>query len=90
MNAEGAHAPAPTPQAIEFQLEPLLTYRQAADLLSMPLGTVHALVSQKRIPHLRFGRRFVRFSAAELRAWIRSQAVPVFKAAVRHANAHRL
>ena len=57
----------------------MLTYSQAAVLMGVRIGTVYALVSQKRIPHVRFGRRFVRFSASELRAWVRSQTVPPIK-----------
>jgi excisionase family DNA binding protein len=76
--------PAPT-----APLLPLLTCAQAVELLGIPVGTMYALVSQKRIPHVRFGPRFVRFSTAELRVWIRAQVVPAFKEAGRQANAHR-
>ena len=57
----------------------ILTYSQAAALIGVRVGTIYALVSQKRIPHVRFGRRFVRFSTSELRAWVRSQTVQPVK-----------
>ena len=53
----------------------LLTYAQAASLVNLKLGTLYALVSQKRVPHLRLGRRLVRFSRSELTAWLRQHAV---------------
>jgi excisionase family DNA binding protein len=56
-------------------MDDLLTYAQAAKLLNMKLGTLYALVGQSRIPHVRLGRRLVRFSAAELQGWLRRHAV---------------
>lgn len=53
----------------------LLKYDDAALLLSLPVGTVYAMVSQKRIPHVRLGPRLVRFVEAELLAWIESRCV---------------
>jgi excisionase family DNA binding protein len=53
----------------------LLTYDQAAKLVNLKLGTLYALVSQKRVPHVRLGRRLVRFSRSELNAWLRRHAV---------------
>jgi excisionase family DNA binding protein len=55
--------------------ETLLGYADAAKLLRLPIGTVYALVSQKRIPHIRLGRRLVRFSEASLREWIAARSV---------------
>jgi len=52
-----------------------LTCSQAATILGVRVGTIYALVSQKRIPHRRFGPRFVRFSKLELGDWLRSKAV---------------
>lgn len=43
--------------------------RTAARRYGLPVGTIHALVSQGRIPHVRLGPRFVRFDLAELDAW---------------------
>lgn len=53
----------------------LLTYDQAAKLVNLKLGTLYALVSQKRVPHVRLGRRLVRFSRSELTAWLQQHAV---------------
>jgi excisionase family DNA binding protein len=47
-----------------------------AAMLDVPIGTVHQLVHQKRIPHVRLGRRFIRFRRSEIEAWITGQAVP--------------
>jgi hypothetical protein len=54
-----------------------LTYKQAAALLAVPIGTVYAWVHQKRIPHFRISGRCVRFDRAELLCWLDSQRVPV-------------
>lgn len=48
----------------------LLSYQQVAELAGVPVGTVYAWVSRKRIPHIRLGPRLVRFDPAELTAWI--------------------
>ena len=48
----------------------LITYRQAAERLGMPVGTLYSLVSTRRIPHVRLGRRLVRFRRRELEAWV--------------------
>jgi excisionase family DNA binding protein len=53
----------------------MLTYEQAARLLNLKIGTLYALVAQNRVPHLRLGRRLIRFSRNELIAWLRRHAV---------------
>jgi excisionase family DNA binding protein len=53
----------------------LLTYEQAAARLNMKLGTLYALVAQNRVPHVRLGRRLVRFSRRALEVWVRERAV---------------
>lgn len=57
-------------------MEDLLTYKAAAELLRMRIGTLYALVSQHRIPHVRLGGRLVRFRRAELRRWVDEHSVP--------------
>lgn len=52
-----------------------LSYAEAADLTGLPLGTLYALVAQKRIPHVRLGPRLVRFPRAKLDAWLRQHFV---------------
>jgi excisionase family DNA binding protein len=54
----------------------LLTYPQASNLLNLKMGTLYALVAQNRIPHVRLGRRLVRFSRAAIQSWIAQRAVP--------------
>ena len=54
---------------------PLLTYKKAAARLGMPVGTLYALVSEGRIPHIRLSQRMVRFDPDELEAWIDAQRV---------------
>jgi len=39
------------------------------------VGTVYALVHQHRIPHVRFGRRFVRFDPCDLDRWVADRKV---------------
>jgi excisionase family DNA binding protein len=55
----------------------LLGYKDAAHALGLPIGTLYALVSQHRIPHVRFGERLVRFDRSELTAWIDKHRVGV-------------
>lgn len=54
----------------------LLTYSEAAEFLSVPVGTLRRLVYSKAVPHLRLGARTVRFRHAELDAWVAACAVP--------------
>lgn len=53
----------------------LLTYQQAAQYLSLPLGSLYSLVHLKRIPHVRLSPRVVRFDEAELDAWLDARSV---------------
>ena len=53
----------------------LLTYKQAAKILQLKMGTLYSLVSQKRIPHVRISGRMVRFKPSELDRWVKSQTV---------------
>lgn len=48
----------------------LINYKKAAEFLDMPMGTLYALVHQKRIPHVRLGNRMVRFDLEALQAWL--------------------
>ena len=50
-----------------------ITYREAQSMTGLPLGTLYSLVYRKQIPHLRLGKRSVRFVAAELELWMRPQ-----------------
>ncbi|MBK8994601.1 MAG: helix-turn-helix domain-containing protein [Myxococcales bacterium] len=54
-----------------------LTYAEASAFLGIPRNTLYTLVAERRIPHIRLGRRFVRFSTADLEHWLRRKAVPL-------------
>jgi excisionase family DNA binding protein len=56
-------------------MQDLLTYSEASTRLNLKLGTLYALVSQGRVPHVRLGRRLVRFSRGDLDAWLRQHAL---------------
>ncbi len=53
----------------------LLSYDDAADLLSLPKGTLYSLVNQRRIPYVRLGPRLVRFDKNKLEAWVSDRSV---------------
>lgn len=56
-------------------MDELLTYSEAARVLNLKIGTLYALVAQSRVPHVRLGRRLVRFSRAALDEWLRQHRV---------------
>ena len=53
----------------------LITYKQAAQRLGVKVGTLYALVAEKRIPLVRIGPRFVRFDPDELDRWVAQHRV---------------
>jgi excisionase family DNA binding protein len=54
-----------------------LNYEQAADYVGVTVGALRALVSRRRVPHVRIGPRSVVFDRAELDAWIAARRVEV-------------
>jgi excisionase family DNA binding protein len=54
----------------------LIGYTEAAKLLGIALPTLYSKVSRRQVPHVRFGRRCVRFDEAALREYIAQHAVP--------------
>jgi excisionase family DNA binding protein len=50
--------------------EPLLDARQAAQLLGVPRSTLYELVRSRGLPHVRVGERALRFTRADLAAWV--------------------
>ena len=50
-------------------------YKQASDKTGIPVGTLYALVSTKRIPHVRLGKRHVLFNSDEVMNWIEEHQV---------------
>lgn len=52
-----------------------ITYSELAELTNLPLGTLYHRVAEKKIPHVRLGRRLVRFDAEEIARWLKAQEV---------------
>jgi excisionase family DNA binding protein len=57
----------------------VINYKTAAQFLGVPVGTVYSLVCRKQIPHIRLGRRFVRFKRQDLLKWLDSHQVNALK-----------
>ena len=55
-------------------MEPLLTYKEAAERLNVSERTVWDLVKKNQVPHVRINSA-VRIPADELDAWIRERTV---------------
>lgn len=53
----------------------LIGYQDAAEIIGVPIGTLYAWVSENKIPHKRLGKRLVRFSTDEIKAWISKHSV---------------
>ncbi len=53
----------------------LFTYVQASQFLGVRVGTLYSMVSRREIPHVRLGRRLVRFVPEELRVWVEARRV---------------
>ena len=53
----------------------LLTYAEVAERFGFKVNTLYSLVRQRRIPHVRLGKRFVRFPLVELVNWVRAAQV---------------
>ena len=51
----------------------LLTYRDLADWLNIPMGTLNWWVATHKIPHVRLGPRTVRFVRAEIEHFLRER-----------------
>lgn len=50
--------------------EPLLDAREAAKLLHVPRSTLYELVRSRGLPHVRLGRRGLRFTRIDLARWV--------------------
>lgn len=50
--------------------EPLLDANEAARLLRVPRSTLYELVRSRGLPHVKIGRRGLRFTRADLARWI--------------------
>lgn len=58
-----------------------LTYQQTAAYLGLSVGTLYSMVARHQIPHVRLGRRLVRFPKRELDAWLAARFVGPGRAA---------
>lgn len=54
-----------------------LNYDQVSEIYGIPKGTLYAMVNQKTIPHIRLGKRHVKFSVEKLDAWIKDCTVQI-------------
>ena len=52
-----------------------MDYKEAAAFLGVPVGTLYWFVHQRRVPHIRYSARLVRFERDALEAWRRSHRV---------------
>jgi len=59
----------------EEKMDSHLTYSEVAQLLGLKPGTLYSLVSRKRIPHIKLGKRLVRFPRRLLLEWIERKLV---------------
>jgi excisionase family DNA binding protein len=50
--------------------QPLLNSSEAARLLHVPRSTLYELVRSGGLPHVRIGRRGLRFTRADLARWV--------------------
>jgi excisionase family DNA binding protein len=55
--------------------EPLLDAREAAKLLHIPRSTLYELVRSRGLPHVRIGRRGLRFTRGDLARWVGQNSV---------------
>ena len=55
---------------LQLLTEPLLDADEAARLLRVPRSTLYELVRSRGLPHVRIGRRGLRFTRADLARWI--------------------
>lgn len=49
-----------------------ITYKEVQQLTGLPIGTLYSLVSRKQIPHIRMGKRSVRFIQKDVESWMQS------------------
>jgi excisionase family DNA binding protein len=59
-----------------MQKPEMLSYRDAARMLGVPVSTVYGWAHRRQIPHLRLSSRMVRFRRDELEKWLEARYVP--------------
>lgn len=57
----------------------LMTYADVEKRTGIKVGTLYWTVANKEIPHVRLGKRMVRFRRAEIEQWLQSHSVPAGK-----------
>ena len=65
----------PQGQRGSLMKQEMLTYTEVVKRTGLKIGTLYALVSQKRIPHVRLSSRLVRFPADDIDAWLEAHRV---------------
>ncbi len=63
-----------------------LTYRQLATELNVPLGTLYGWVARHQVPHIRVGKRLVRFERNAIAAFVRERTVSVAEITARRSR----
>ena len=58
-----------------FLIEPLLDANEAARLLHVPRSTLDELVRSRGLPHVRIGKRGMRFTRIDLARWISENSI---------------
>ena len=58
-------------------MTPRLSYRDAARLLGIPVGTLRSMVCRRQVPHIRISPRVVVFDVSALEEWVASRRVGV-------------
>lgn len=61
----------------EAKKEAMISYKELSEMIGLPLGTLYCMVHFKRIPHVRLGKRLVRFSRVKIIEWLMTSEVYV-------------
>jgi len=75
VDASPATSPTAAPQFVG--------YAEASRLLSLPVGTLYAMVHDGKIPYFRIAERTVRFRLDELYRWLEERRAPTTTRAAR-------
>ena len=73
-----------------MQENTMMTYCEVARLTGLKVGTLYAMVSTRRIPHIRLSGRLVRFPKVAIDRWLAERLVPIAapEAVTRGATTH--
>jgi excisionase family DNA binding protein len=53
----------------------LLTYEDLARLTGLSKGSLYSMVAKGQLPHVRLGRRFVRFTEIQIQNWLQARTI---------------